>query len=319
MTSVLGWNTVPASPVFTEDDIWFFSEDDKNQIGLDDDFSSLSRDDINEQLVDDIGPSVKIEDDDTISQWLEEKVDLPIFDDLYPVFLAEDPKQGGEIDQKSLTPPESPENAESETYFTLDGNGFESFERNQTYIYVPECGDLVQSSGENGQPDGYDTAPPTPISDLEKELALVDEVVQGMAQNLEDGVVVWESENSHSQSSSSESVNNLGSPGSGGAEDESDDPEWTPTARKPTGRSARRAKPYSQQDRLLRKKEQNKEAATRYRQKKKAQASELKEEEKMLEERNEELRQELHNIQIEMKGLKKFMRDYFRIQGLLIN
>lgn len=247
---------------------------------------------------------------------------MPIFEEVEPVLPAEEPKCGREIDKGSLTPPESPQNGGSETYLILDSTDFQNSIDSDMVCqpcYVSACDEFAGSSGENRSPDNFLTAPPTPVPDLEKEMAVVDEMVRNMAQNLENEVDVWESENQHCQSNSSESVNNMGSPVSGGAEEESDDPEWTPTAKKPAKRSERRAKPYSQQDRWLRKKEQNKKAATRYRQKKKAEASEIFEEEKMLEKKNGKLQQRVCDIQFEIKYLKGLMRDFFKAKGLLIN
>ncbi|XP_065225781.1 activating transcription factor of chaperone isoform X2 [Planococcus citri] len=115
-----------------------------------------------------------------------------------------------------------------------------------------------------------------------------------------------------------------------------DDPEWSPPRRMKsvsgyssaassstasgTTSSRRKSKPYSRpppEDRKIRKKEQNKNAATRYRMKKKAEVEEVRNEEKQLEDRNKELKDKLEDINREVKYLKSLMRDVYRKKGLI--
>nr|UMK68233.1 activating transcription factor 4 [Bactericera cockerelli] len=96
-----------------------------------------------------------------------------------------------------------------------------------------------------------------------------------------------------------------------------------PYARKAPGRSARAIKPYARkaavpvEDKKLRKKEQNKNAATRYRIKKKAEIEVILGEESELREKNEELQKSVEDLNREIKFMKKFMRDFFKTQGVL--
>lgn len=115
-----------------------------------------------------------------------------------------------------------------------------------------------------------------------------------------------------------------------------DDPEWSPPRRMKSvsGYSSaascstvdssrtttRKRKPYSRpapEDRKLRKKEQNKNAATRYRMKKKAEVEEVRNEERELEIKNKALKDELDDINREVKYLKSLMRDVYRKKGLI--
>ena len=105
---------------------------------------------------------------------------------------------------------------------------------------------------------------------------------------------------------------------------ESDDIEWTLTTS--TGRKTRAVASLSQtvtqqrrtrkrslktEDRRIRKKEQNKTAATRYRIKKKAELEILLEEEAELEQQNQQLQKRHEDLANEVRYLKKLMRELF--------
>lgn len=117
-----------------------------------------------------------------------------------------------------------------------------------------------------------------------------------------------------------------------GSDSGTEDPEWSPPRSMKTasgyssatsssaGTASKRKKPYSRpapEERKLRKKEQNKNAATRYRMKKKAEVEVIKTEEKELEEKNEALKSQLDDISREVKYLKSLMRDVYRKKGLI--
>ncbi len=105
-----------------------------------------------------------------------------------------------------------------------------------------------------------------------------------------------------------------------GKSSESSDAEWTP---RPSGRNLSLSKPNAAtlrkprkkslkaDDRRLRKKEQNKTAATRYRIKKKAELDILLEEEACLEQRNRQLQNQHDELANEVRYLKKLMREVF--------
>uniref|UniRef100_A0A2S2QLE4 Activating transcription factor of chaperone n=1 Tax=Sipha flava TaxID=143950 RepID=A0A2S2QLE4_9HEMI len=83
----------------------------------------------------------------------------------------------------------------------------------------------------------------------------------------------------------------------------------------------KRAKPYTpkapSEEKRLRKKEQNKNAATRYRMKKKAEVKESVMEEKQLLQKNNTLKDEAKELAREIKYLKSLLRDVYKAKGLL--
>lgn len=152
----------------------------------------------------------------------------------------------------------------------------------------------------------------TPQPDVARELAVVEELVRSRVEDM----VQWSGPSSPSSSSSS----NFG-------DCSSDDPEWIPEALDPqpdlnllAKTPRKRVKPYSRtstEDKKSRKKEQNKNAATRYRLKKKAEVEEILEEERNLQKKNEELENKIGDVQREIKYLKGLMRDLFKAKGLI--
>lgn len=73
----------------------------------------------------------------------------------------------------------------------------------------------------------------------------------------------------------------------------------------------------STEDRKYRKKEQNKNAATRYRQKKKQEITEILTEEQELTIHNDALQVKVTDLQREISYLKNLMRDLFRAKGMI--
>ncbi|XP_058177806.1 uncharacterized protein LOC131293758 [Anopheles ziemanni] len=114
----------------------------------------------------------------------------------------------------------------------------------------------------------------------------------------------------------------------GSRNDERDDDEWSPTKSKKLNLSGGGAvtkkrttgtRPYGRgtEDKKSRKKEQNKNAATRYRQKKKAEIEEILVEENQLRDQNEELKKKSSDLGREISVLKKLMRELLRSKGLM--
>ncbi|XP_022198612.2 G-box-binding factor 3 isoform X2 [Nilaparvata lugens] len=103
-----------------------------------------------------------------------------------------------------------------------------------------------------------------------------------------------------------------------------DDPEWSPQTNAgcgPTASQSKRSrrqsdkKPYSRpppEEKRQRKKEQNKNAATRYRLKKKAEIEEILGEERELMDKNQQLKTDVGELQREIKYLKSLMREMLR-------
>lgn len=150
------------------------------------------------------------------------------------------------------------------------------------------------------------------------ELAVVEELVRSRAENLVDS---WEE--NRSQPPSSPSSNSCSS-----LSEYSSDQEWIPEsiqtssgcADRPAKSRKRSAKPYTRlgpDDKKSRKKEQNKNAATRYRQKKKQEIEEILGEEKGLLDLHDDLDDKVTDLQREIKYLKGLMRDLFKAKGLI--
>lgn len=175
--------------------------------------------------------------------------------------------------------------------------------------HVPDILFSPSSQPESLQPD-YDV-PPTPQSNLAHELAVVDEIVRSRAQDM----VQWSNPPSPSCSNSNS--------GSNFEDSSSEDQEWVPEPVDelafPT-KNRKRSKPYSRvspEDKKSRKKEQNKNAATRYRLKKKAEVEEILNEERSIQKDNEELGTKVSDLQREIRYLKGLMRDLFKAKGLI--
>lgn len=163
-------------------------------------------------------------------------------------------------------------------------------------------------------------------SDVAHELAKVDEYVRSCAED-----VTYNTSSSSSASSSGPPSPCASSNASCiSSEDSTDDPDWayepstsSGSRRVSQSRSAGRrssSKPYSRpnvEDKRVRKKEQNKNAATRYRQKKKQEIKLILGEEQELAGRNDKLQAQVKDLQREIGYLKGLMRDLFKAKGLI--
>lgn len=146
--------------------------------------------------------------------------------------------------------------------------------------------------------------------DVARELAAVDEYVRSCVEDMSPSSPCTSS--GASCTSSEESV---------------DDPDWIMennhnhhTRKAPSSMSKSRRKPYSKagvEDKKVRKKEQNKNAATRYRQKKKQEIKEILGEEQELVKHNEKLQEKVKDLQREIGYLKGLMRDLFKAKGFM--
>lgn len=180
-------------------------------------------------------------------------------------------------------------------------------------------------------PLNVERLPQTPQPDVAIELAYVEELVRSRVENM---VESWNNSASSNSVNSSSIVHSPGSPSScssSGFSEYSSDPEWIPEpvhhtasgdslVSKPSRGRKRAGKPYSRigpEDKKSRKKEQNKNAATRYRLKKKAEIEEILTEEKKLSETKQQLKTNVLDLQREIKCLKGLMRDLFKAKGLI--
>uniref|UniRef100_A0AAG5DJA1 BZIP domain-containing protein n=1 Tax=Anopheles atroparvus TaxID=41427 RepID=A0AAG5DJA1_ANOAO len=114
------------------------------------------------------------------------------------------------------------------------------------------------------------------------------------------------------------------------SKDRNDDEDWSPAKTKKlnlsgggggavTKKRSTGTRPYGRgtEDKKSRKKEQNKNAATRYRQKKKAEIEEILTEENELRDRNEQLQAKSTDLGREIRCLKNLMRELLRGKGLM--
>ncbi|KAL1373606.1 hypothetical protein pipiens_005125 [Culex pipiens pipiens] len=171
---------------------------------------------------------------------------------------------------------------------------------------------------------------PVDEENIARNLELVEEIVRSRSKDLpdcnedDDSCSYSEADSSSPQSDSSSSSSYCGS-----AYSRDQDDEWSPTSSSSGNRrtsktsgggvSKKRTRPYGRgvEDKKSRKKEQNKNAATRYRQKKKAEIEEILIEENQLRDINEELKSKSADIGREIRYLKSLMREVYKAKGLI--
>jgi len=165
-------------------------------------------------------------------------------------------------------------------------------------------------------PSDVSHASPLSISDddVAREMQIVDDIVRSRAQDLPDN---WNDDEVSScsfmdedsswepTSPSFDGNSSIGSPSSSG--------------KITSGRSSRdgdkkRTRPYGRgpEERKSRKKEQNKNAATRYRQKKKDEMKHVLDEESVLAEKHDDLAKKVSDFENEVKYLKKLIREFYK-------
>lgn len=190
-----------------------------------------------------------------------------------------------------------------------NGCGFSLFE--QAVTLVRESNDLYEESVNVKS-----------VTEAEAIIvAEVDEFVRSQAEDYDDDCTSTSGASSYSLTSSSSS--DAGS-------SQTDDSDWIPAtsgqsigavgaalkAKQPAKRKPRSNR-RSKEDRVLRKKEQNKNAANRYRMKKKAEIDILIDEERDLQKHNDSLTTRFTDINREVKCMKSLLRELFRAKGLI--
>ena len=291
------------------------------------------------------------------SDWLEEKIELPIFEELpapecgqnkpviYPgvtksnitqhettqSLLQEFESVLGDVEachqiypsvNCALTPPQSPP---PNKIGTLDAQLLVTLQpvlQNPPYpgqrtVHYQVADDTNNLSSYLSQISGgwnAENISLVPLRDVASELAEVDEFVRSCA---EDIAPSSQSTISGSSYLSSEDSSNP------------DDPDWVGERSGGSGLftnkcvprlTKNRSKPYARpnvEDKRVRKKEQNKNAATRYRQKKKQEIKEIIGEEQELVDYNSRLQDQVKELNREIGYLKGLMRDLFRAKGLV--
>lgn len=163
--------------------------------------------------------------------------------------------------------------------------------------------------------------------DVASELAAVDEYVRSCAEDMSPSTPSSSYTSSNSYLSSEDSndpdwtlASTSGASGSAGSSGSSSGPSGSSGPKRGRIVSKNRSKPYGRptvEDKKVRKKEQNKNAATRYRQKKKAEIKEIVGEEQELADYNDNLQDQVKELSREIGYLKGLMRDLFRAKGLM--
>lgn len=244
------------------------------------------------------------------SNWLEEKVELPIFDNIpervdptsavvvpqsipysapqtTEVLLREFETVYGAVELTHLTPPQSPPGPATQLLL--------SYAQQAQSTSLAPVAPLVAAQ----EHWAINVPVSEPISvEYQCDLDAVEELVRHGASQFDSP-----------QPLGSPNVSPRSSPPSS-PRSSSTDEEWSAPSR---------PKPYSRSvdDRRSRKKEQNKNAATRYRQKKKAEVEVLLTEEQALRQHHSELGDKCSDLQREIRYIKGLMRDLFKAKGLI--
>ncbi|CAH1180456.1 unnamed protein product [Phaedon cochleariae] len=198
-----------------------------------------------------------------------------------------------DLNPGTLTPPQSPPSHQP-MLTTLQP--LLTFDKPETYPYMVEF--------------NYPPAPAvTPQPDIAHELAVVEELVRTRVEDMQ-----WSTSPGSPESSSSSSNFDDSS---------SEDPEWVPepvdnlNGEECAPRKRSKGSKGKPEEKKVRKKEQNKNAATRYRMKKKAEVEVILHEEKEMLSANTKLSDKVTDLEREIKYLKGLMRDLFKAKGLI--
>ncbi|XP_014467473.1 PREDICTED: activating transcription factor of chaperone isoform X2 [Dinoponera quadriceps] len=223
----------------------------------------------------------------------------------------------------TLTPPQSPppsqQSVDTQLLITLQPVQQSLFPDSQQQTVVPVVYEQQQqtlfansAAATTRQWDGVEDIPLNSVSldrDAANELMAVEEYVRSHANDIP-------SPSSPCTSSGSSCIS---------TEDLIDDPDWNienesskPSTSKGLSKTYRQSsyRP-SVEDRKVRKKEQNKNAATRYRQKKKQEIKDILVQEIQLTETNKKLKKEVVELKREVKVVKNMMREMFKARGVL--
>lgn len=172
------------------------------------------------------------------------------------------------------------------------------------------------------------------MNEIIRETQLVDDIVNMRAQELQ-LPINWQQYNDDcesqasstmcSSSSSSSSISSSSSPSPSSSIADADE-DWLPGSSSsspthtsgeeqlPTKGAKKRTRTYGRgvEDRKIRKKEQNKNAATRYRQKKKQEMEHVLGEEQELQQTNAQLRRQLTDRRNESRYLRQLIREFYK-------
>lgn len=317
------------------DHIDLFSELDRNheKMVIDDDFNFGSeKSDLPNTINDFVAPIAFIDED--------------INDDKNERLLMEFNSILNAVSNTELTPPQTPPNPEifqevlssdfQHAQLNIPDGHYEIYEYQQQialpqqhveeqYIYVQDTVSPSISYEESNQgsiveetitfdPDSIISSP----SDIQRELEVVDELVRAHSRNNSDF------DDNASQFSSLSSVWSPRSEYSSGSSCSSQYGDFEPKSSKKSssglkGVTKKRTRGYGRNpdEKKSRKKEQNKNAATRYRQKKKVEIEVILDEEKILENKHRKLLSTYKDTRREVKYLKSLLHDLFKARGFI--
>lgn len=200
---------------------------------------------------------------------------------------------------------------QQEQYIYLQ-NDSTPIEQEIAYVYENSNHSMVSSDG------GYNSheviIDPEPIisspADLQLEMEVVDEIIQAHSRSQSD----YDDDNSTVFTSSSWSPRSDYS-----ASNYSQDDEPSAKSSSLRGVTKKRTRPYGRNpdEKKFRKKEQNKNAATRYRQKKKEEVGVILSEERILMDKNKKLVTSYNDTKREVKYLKSLLRELFQARGFV--
>ncbi|KPI91676.1 Activating transcription factor of chaperone [Papilio xuthus] len=309
--------TFPSAALKVELDKFQYQEDGTNNLYPPSPAETKpSRADLAQDLLQQLDNNYKQEN--IFPPWLEEKVELPIFDNINQVpervevpipaalvapvaaydrphvvpqpteeLLREFETVYGAVELTHLTPPQSPPGPATQLLL--------SYAQHAQYAPLAPAPSL-QAAQEQWPVAHASSAVP---AEYDCDLQAVEDLVRHRAAQLA----------SPQPSGGSACTSPRSSPPSS-PRSSSTDEDWSAPSR---------PKPYSRNvdDRRSRKKEQNKNAATRYRQKKKAEIEVLLNEEQNLRKRHTELGDKCSDLQREIRYIKGLMRDLLKAKGLI--
>lgn len=244
---------------------------------------------------------------------------------------------GGQIEQQSqplfLTVPSQPDQQQQQQVPTVIDEYY-GFGAPMNGLLVNSIQTIVQQAQQ--VPGEFQLAnsfgfQPVDEENIARNLELVEEIVRSRSKDLPDCNEDDDSCSYSEAGSSSPQSDSSSSSYCGSAYSRDQDDEWSPTSSSSSGGNRRagktsgggvskkRTRPYGRgvEDKKSRKKEQNKNAATRYRQKKKAEIEEILIEENQLRDINEELKSKSADIGREIRYLKSLMREVYKAKGLI--
>lgn len=268
---------------------------------------------------------------EAFSQWLEEKVDLPLLEDLstttgmnktlsgetkFPQqfdttdFIQQDTESllreferiYDKVELNHFTPPQSP----TSLFYTQP-------EQCNEFNHLDSSPDWDKTFGDDVEVDICQRLYEQNDFDM---LSLEQQSTEDVIPMSEESDIADQIYDHFYESSFTSEDKTISSPDNSSSLSSDQDDDWVPD-QSSTKHSYKLYHRLGRGDRKNRKKEQNKNAATRYRQKKKAQIEEIISKEQDLLEYNKKLRTQCTDIEREIKYLKDLMRELFKAKGLL--